>query len=66
MYKNSEIKADIVKCKDCIHKPRLVVEGRVRPIVFFPDENCPCACDDSWYDYVPDDDWFCANGERND
>lgn len=66
MRKNSDIKADIVRCKDCIHKPVLDVVRRVRPIICFPDEVCPCACDDPWYDYMPDDDWFCKAGESND
>lgn len=30
----------------------------------FPDDKCPCQCEDPYYSWLPDPDWFCANGER--
>lgn len=54
---------EIVHCKDCIHKPT----GRgVNHDITFPEQDyrCPCRCEDYWYSWMPDDDWFCANGER--
>ena len=51
----------VVRCKDCIHKPR---GTRNKYDMEFPDEICPCQCDDYWYSWMPYDDWFCANGER--
>ena len=51
----------VVRCKDCIHKPR---GTRNKHDMEFPDEICPCQCDDYWYSWMPYDDWFCANGER--
>ena len=30
----------------------------------FTDYVCPCQCDDGFYNWMPKDDWFCANGER--
>ena len=54
----------VVRCKDCIHRPvGDPCEHNVQP----PKENdyrCPCLCEDDWYSWIPDDDWFCANGER--
>lgn len=52
-----------VRCKDCKHKP---TGSGVNHDVIFPDRDykCPCRCEDFWYSWVPDDNWFCANGER--
>lgn len=52
---------EIVRCKDCKHKPS---GDGVNHRITFPDERCPCQCDDSWYSWLPDDDWFCGNAER--
>lgn len=53
----------LVRCKDCIHKP--TGSGANHDITFpKQDYKCPCRCDDDWYSWMPDDDWFCANGER--
>lgn len=58
----------VVRCKDCKYRPYLR-EGcdSSRSIGFnlvFPYEfMCPCDCDDPYYSYIPDDDWFCADGE---
>ena len=41
---------EIIRCKDCKH--RLT-------------SQCPCQCTgDPYYSWDPDDEWFCADGER--
>lgn len=32
----------------------------------FPEgSKCPCRCSgDEWYSWYPDDDWYCADGEK--
>ena len=54
----------VVRCKDCIHRPiGDPHEHDVKPPKE-EDYKCPCLCqDDSWYSWIPDDDWFCGNGE---
>lgn len=47
---------EIVHCKDCKHRP---TQKKC-----FPDTVCPCQCSDSYYSWVPPDDWYCADGER--
>ena len=58
----------VVHCKDCKHFP--VDEGDQTCIggfgLVFPDDKCPCKCEDGFYSWMPEDDWFCANGERRD
>lgn len=53
----------VVRCKDCIHKP---TGSGVNHDIEFPEQDyrCPCRCEDYWYSWIPDDNWFCANGER--
>lgn len=58
---------ELVRCKDCIHKPRIASEtGDVGDgfDIEFPDGRCPCQCSDEYYNWMPYDDWFCGNGER--
>lgn len=55
----------VVRCKDCKHRPTEDSTPSRLSRFDFPDDKCPCQCDDPWYDYGPADDWFCANGERN-
>lgn len=54
---------EVVRCKDCIHKP---TGSGINHDITFPEQDyrCPCRCEDYWYSWMPDDDWFCANGER--
>lgn len=52
----------VVRCKDCKHRPT----GTNRDDLEFPDDKCPCQCEDFWYSWKPADDWFCGNGERKD
>lgn len=51
----------VVRCKDCKHKPS---GSGANHDVEFPDEICPCQCEDYWYSWVPKDNFFCAWGER--
>ena len=53
---------EIIRCKDCKHRP-LDDEDTEGSGIEFPDEICPCQCDDYWYSWRPDDDWFCANAD---
>ena len=52
----------VVRCKDCKHRPT----GTNRDDLEFPDDKCPCQCEDFWYSWKPLDNWFCGNGERKD
>lgn len=52
----------VVRCKECKHRPT----GTNRDDLEFPDDKCPCQCEDYWYSWKPADDWFCGNGERKD
>lgn len=54
---------EIIRCKDCKHRP-LDGEDTQGSGIEFPDEICPCQCEDFWYSWRPDDDWFCAYAER--
>ena len=51
----------VVRCKDCKHKPSGTGANHD---LEFPDGVCPCQCEDFWYSWKPNDDWFCASGER--
>ena len=60
---------EIVRCKDCIHRGHLeptdaVFSGGFSIIFPQQDYRCPARCEDPYYNWCPDDDWFCANGER--
>lgn len=52
----------VIRCKDCKHRPT----GETGDDLEFPDDECPCQCDDYWYNWKPADNWFCGNGERKD
>ena len=49
----------LVRCKDCVHCPT-EEDGYIR----FPDDSCPCECQDCYYSWVPRPDWYCANGKK--
>jgi hypothetical protein len=58
----------VVRCKDCKHRPK---EPNFKTYesgfdIEFPEgSKCPCRCSgDGFYSWYPEDDWFCANGER--
>jgi len=59
---------EIVRCKDCKHRPKepnwKTYEGGF-DIEFPEGSKCPCRCSgDEYYSWYPEDDWFCADGER--
>lgn len=59
----------VVRCKDCKHRPvdhRDEYNDVTGLSIEFPDYHCPCQCEDGWYNWYPEDYWFCANGERRD
>lgn len=56
----------VIRCKDCKHKPHIEGEFESGFDIEFPDNNCPCQCEDGWYNWIPKDDWYCANAERKD
>ena len=57
----------VVRCKNCKHRPKAT---RADEEVFsgfsveFPDEKCPCQCGDGWYNWYPEDDFYCGYAER--
>ena len=58
----------IVRCKNCKHRPEVKerkIYGRVEKYPVFPEDSiCPaCNTSDSYYSWIPEDDWFCADGE---
>ena len=71
-YDNSDVcpLIDIVTCGECKHKPiKYDPEGDdfgfnlVSPNGY--DNLCPCLnTDDGFYSYMPEDNFFCAFGER--
>lgn len=70
MERNADLEY-VTRCKDCVHRPYVVPAkynsrgqcekySRVEAI----DDLCPYICDDAWYNNVPEDNFFCAYGER--
>ena len=55
---------EIVRCKNCKHRPLDKRGYGVSEDLLFPDDVCPLQSDDPWYSKYPDDEFFCANGER--
>lgn len=55
---------EVIRCKDCKHRPSREFEGAEGFALEFPDYRCPCQCDDGYYSWYPNDDWYCADGER--
>ena len=55
---------ELIRCKDCKHRPRRsdVDDEHEGFNLEFPDEKCPCQCEDPWYNWMPRDDWYCGNG----
>ncbi len=54
----------LVLCKDCKHRPIMPKDHTDGFDLKFPDNKCSCQCEDGWYSWYPEDNWFCANGER--
>ena len=60
-------KSEIIKCKDCKHRPTAMEADRGifwGSSLVFPDHLCPCECDDTRFNQYPEDDFYCAHGER--
>ena len=62
---------DAVRVVRCKNRKRFPVDEGDRTTIggfglVFPDDECSCKCEDGFYSWMPDDDWFCANGERRD
>lgn len=55
---------ELIRCKNCKHRPFINGEYENGFSLEFPTNRCPCQCDDGWYNWMPHDDWYCANGER--
>lgn len=55
---------ELIRCKDCKHRPTIDGEYENGFSLEFPTSRCPCQCDDGWYNWMPKDDWYCANAER--
>lgn len=57
----------VVRCKDCKYKPT-APDGITHGLqVEFPDKwanRCLCLCEDGWYSWVPDDNFFCGYGVK--
>lgn len=60
------IKKELVRCKDCKHRPTIDDEHRRNGSdLKFPTHKCPCECyGDGYYSWMPKDDFYCGNGER--
>lgn len=63
------IEIDIVRCGECKHRP--IKEDINNADYGFNligpndgDELCPCLVEDGWYSWMPQDNFFCAYGER--
>ncbi len=54
----------VVRCRDCKHRPIKKEPYDSGFDLVFPDGICPLQVDDEWYSRMPDDDWYCADGER--
>lgn len=58
----------VVKCVECKYKPYIVTDEYDYEEEVFPEykegNRCPCQCDDSFYNYIPPNDWYCKNGKR--
>lgn len=61
---------EIIRCKECKHRPiKEDAEGADYGFnISAPngDERCPCLVEDGWYSWIPEDDFYCAYGKRED
>jgi hypothetical protein len=58
---------EVVRCKDCKHRPIDTQEEGNGFDFEFPEEyGCPGYCDDGYYSNRFNDDFYCAWGERAD
>lgn len=61
-YQWNDNHGELIRCKDCKYRP--VSYGDEHDLYFPKEYRCPCQCDDNWYSWMPEDDFFCARGER--
>ncbi len=54
----------LIRCKDCKHRPTKPAQYENGFDLDFPDEKCPCKCEDGYYSWYPADNWYCASAER--
>lgn len=66
--KGGEYVRDLVRCKDCKHRPiKEDADGENYGFnIIKPNEleRCPCLVEDGWYSWMPDDNFYCGYGER--
>ena len=56
---------ELVRCKDCKHRPIQTEPGKVGFALEFPERSmCPFQCEDGYYSKYPGDNFFCGYGER--
>lgn len=58
---------EVVRCKDCKHRPTATEADKNIYTGFsveFPDGICPCQCEDGWYNWYPEDNFYCGKAER--
>ena len=56
---------EIVLCINCKHRPKVADESEIGGFgLEFPDQVCPCQCLDGYYSWMPRDNWFCGDGEK--
>lgn len=63
--------AELVRCKECKHRPiKEDPDGEDYGFNLIEpndeDDRCPCLVDDGWYSWLPNDDFYCGYGERED
>ena len=64
---SSDNLVEVVRCKDCKHRPIDTQEEGNGFDYDFPEEyGCPGYCDDGYYSQRFKDDFYCACGERAD
>ena len=57
---------NVVRCKDCKHRPIKPADYENGFDLQFPDNECIAQCDDGWYSWYPHDNWYCWRAERKD
>ena len=57
---------EVVRCKECIHRPIIEFDKIKAPKIedIYDDLTCPFLCDDTYYNRMPKDDFFCAYGDK--
>lgn len=60
----------VVRCKECKHRPvKEDADGENYGFnIVTPERSslCPCIVEDGWYSWMPEDNFFCRYGERED